>query len=48
MTATQAAPRGQVTLGQLQARGRTRAAAGLLGPAFVASVAYVEIGRAHV
>jgi manganese transport protein len=45
VTATQAAPRGQVTLGQLRARGRTRAAAGLLGPAFVASVAYVDPGN---
>jgi manganese transport protein len=45
VTATQAAPRGQVTLGQIQARGRIRTAAGLLGPAFVASVAYVDPGN---
>ena len=45
MTATGAVARGQVTLGQLRARGRLRAAAGLLGPAFVASVAYVDPGN---
>jgi len=45
VTATQATARGQVTLGQLQARGRLRAAAGLLGPAFVASVAYIDPGN---
>ena len=45
MTATGAAARGQVTLAQVQARGRIRAAAGLLGPAFVASVAYVDPGN---
>ncbi len=45
MTATQTATRGQMTLGQLQARGRLRAAAGLLGPAFVASVAYIDPGN---
>ena len=44
MTATEAAAPGQVTLGQLRARGRLRAVAGLLGPAFVASVAYVDPG----
>ena len=45
MTAAEAAPRGQVTLEQVQARGRIRAAAALLGPAFVASVAYVDPGN---
>ena len=45
MTATQAPARGQVSLGQLRARGRLRAAAGLLGPAFVASVAYIDPGN---
>lgn len=45
MTATGAAPRSQVTLRQVQARGRIRAMAGLLGPAFVASVAYVDPGN---
>jgi manganese transport protein len=45
VTATEAAARGQVTLAQVQARGRIRAVAGLLGPAFVASVAYVDPGN---
>jgi manganese transport protein len=45
VTASEAAVRGQVTLGQLRARGRLRAAAGLLGPAFVASVAYIDPGN---
>jgi len=45
VTTTQAPARGQVTLGQLRARGRLRAAAGLLGPAFVASVAYIDPGN---
>jgi manganese transport protein len=36
---------GQVTLAQVRARGRARAVAGLLGPAFVASVAYVDPGN---
>ena len=45
MTATEASPRDQVTLRQLQARGRIRTAAGLVGPAFVASVAYVDPGN---
>ena len=31
--------------GQAQAQGRTRAVAGLPGPAFVASVAYVDPGN---
>jgi manganese transport protein len=45
VTAVEAAARGQVTLAQVQARGRIRAMAGLLGPAFVASVAYVDPGN---
>ena len=45
MTAAEAAVRGQVTLEQVQARGRIRGAAALLGPAFVASVAYVDPGN---
>jgi manganese transport protein len=36
---------GQVTLSQLRSRGRVRAVLGLLGPAFVASVAYVDPGN---
>ena len=45
MTAAGAAIGGQVTLRQVQARGRVRAGAALLGPAFVASVAYVDPGN---
>ena len=45
MTAAGAAIGGQVTLRQVQARGRVRAVAALLGPAFVASVAYVDPGN---
>ena len=45
MTAVEAPARGPVTLAQVQARGRIRAVAGLLGPAFVASVAYVDPGN---
>ena len=45
MTSVEATGRGQVTLAQVRARGRARAAAGLLGPAFVASVAYVDPGN---
>lgn len=45
MIATQGPARGQVTLGQLQARGRLRTVTGLLGPAFVASVAYIDPGN---
>jgi manganese transport protein len=45
VTATEAGTRGQVTLRQVQARGRLRMAAALLGPAFVASVAYVDPGN---
>ena len=45
MTVTEAGTGGQVTLQQMQARGRLRAAAALLGPAFVASVAYVDPGN---
>jgi len=42
---TAGAGSGQVTLRQVQARGRVRAVAALLGPAFVASVAYVDPGN---
>ena len=35
----------EVTLGQLRARGRIRAVVGLLGPAFVAAVAYIDPGN---
>lgn len=45
MTVTEAGTGGKVTLRQMQARGRLRAAAALLGPAFVASVAYVDPGN---
>ena len=45
MTATEAEAGGRVTLAQVQARGRLRMAAALLGPAFVASVAYVDPGN---
>jgi uncharacterized membrane protein len=43
--ATHAAGPDRVKLGQLRARGRLLATAGLLGPAFVASVAYVDPGN---
>ena len=45
MTADAAAIGGQVTLRQVQARGRVRSVVALLGPAFVASVAYVDPGN---
>ena len=45
MTAAGAAIGGPVTLRQVQARGRVRGATALLGPAFVASVAYVDPGN---
>ena len=45
MTVTEADTGDLVTLQQVQARGRLRAAAALLGPAFVASVAYVDPGN---
>jgi manganese transport protein len=35
----------EVTLGQLRARGRFRTVLGLLGPAFVAAVAYIDPGN---
>ena len=35
----------EVTLGQLRARGQLRAVLGLLGPAFVAAVAYIDPGN---
>jgi manganese transport protein len=40
-----ALPRRTVTLQDIQARGRVRTALGLVGPAFVASVAYVDPGN---
>jgi manganese transport protein len=45
VTVTEVGAGGQVTLQQMQARGRLRAATALLGPAFVASVAYVDPGN---
>jgi manganese transport protein len=45
VTVTEAGTGGKATLRQIQARGRLRAAAALLGPAFVASVAYVDPGN---
>jgi manganese transport protein len=45
VTVTEAGTGDRVTLQQVQARGRLRAAAALLGPAFVASVAYVDPGN---
>jgi manganese transport protein len=45
VTTADAGPRGQVTLAEVRARGRIRAVTGLLGPAFVASVAYVDPGN---
>jgi manganese transport protein len=45
MTATNMAPPGRLTPQQVRARGRLRGAAGLLGPAFVASIAYVDPGN---
>ncbi len=35
----------EITLGQLRARGRVRSVLGLLGPAFVAAVAYIDPGN---
>jgi manganese transport protein len=45
VTTADAGTRGQVTLAEVRARGRIRAVTGLLGPAFVASVAYVDPGN---
>lgn len=45
MTATVPHRDGLVTLAQVQSRGRGRAALALLGPAFVASVAYIDPGN---
>jgi manganese transport protein len=42
---TQAGQRGRASLADVLARGRIRGAAALLGPAFVASVAYVDPGN---
>jgi manganese transport protein len=44
-TAPGAEARGNTTLREVRARGRVRGAAGLLGPAFVAAVAYVDPGN---
>jgi manganese transport protein len=43
--AAEAEAPGRTTLPELRARGRVRSAAGLLGPAFVAAVAYVDPGN---
>ena len=45
MTLVEAAPHGQVTLQEVKSRGRGRMVLALLGPAFVASVAYVDPGN---
>jgi manganese transport protein len=45
MTAAEASAGAGLTLQEVQARGRIRGALGLLGPAFVASVAYVDPGN---
>jgi manganese transport protein len=45
VTTAEAGTRGQVTLAEVRARGRIRTVTGLLGPAFVASVAYVDPGN---
>jgi manganese transport protein len=45
MTVAEAPPRGGLTLQEVRQRGRVRGAAALFGPAFVASVAYVDPGN---
>ena len=45
MTLVEPAPHGQLTLQEVRSRGRGRMAPALLGPAFVASVAYVDPGN---
>ncbi len=45
MTLVEAAPHGQLTLQEVRSRGRGRMVLALLGPAFVASVAYVDPGN---
>lgn len=45
MTTAKASGRRPVTLREIQAQGRIRGTAGVLGPAFVASVAYVDPGN---
>jgi manganese transport protein len=45
VTLVEAAPHGQVTLQEVKSRGRGRMVLALLGPAFVASVAYVDPGN---
>ena len=44
-TPAEVAARGSITLREVRARGRVRGALGLLGPAFVAAVAYVDPGN---
>jgi len=44
-TAAEAGTRGRITLQDVRARGRIRAVLSLLGPAFVASVGYVDPGN---
>jgi hypothetical protein len=45
VSVVEAVPRGQITLQEVTSRGRGRTALALLGPAFVASVAYVDAGN---
>ena len=45
MTAPEPSAAARSRCGQVQARGRIRAVAGLLGPASVASVAYADPGN---
>ena len=45
MTLVEVAPHGQLTLQEVKSRGRGRMVLALLGPAFVASVAYVDPGN---
>ena len=44
-TTAETGGRGRTTLQDVRARGRIRATLSLLGPAFVASVAYVDPGN---
>jgi manganese transport protein len=45
VTAVEVVPRGQITLQEVTSRGRGRMVLALLGPAFLASVAYVDRGN---
>jgi manganese transport protein len=45
VTVVEVVPPGQVTLQEVTSRGRGRMTLALLGPAFVASVAYVDPGN---